>query len=178
MKHGYVQVYTGNGKGKTTASVGLALRAIVAGFHVYYAQFMKQGYTGEKIGLTELAQNEKVKGKLTYEQFGNGTELRAPDAQADAQAAREGYVRAQEILGSNDYDVVILDEINVATWLGYITEDEGLDLIRNKPESTELILTGRGALQSVMDAADLVTEMHEQKHYYNQGVMARKGIEM
>ena len=102
MKHGYVQVYTGNGKGKTTASVGLALRAIVAGFHVYYAQFMKQGYTGEKIGLTELAQNEKVKGKLTYEQFGTGTELCAPDAQADARAAREGYMRAQEILSSNE----------------------------------------------------------------------------
>ncbi len=178
MKHGYVQVYTGNGKGKTTASVGLALRAVVAGLRVYYAQFMKRGYAGEKIGLIEAAESEKVKGQITYEQFGTGMELCAADAGMDAQAVREGYIRAQEILESDKYDVVILDEINVAAWLGYVSEEEVLNLIKLKSESTELILTGRKAKQSVLDAADLVTEMREQKHYYEQGVIARKGIEI
>ena len=171
MEKGYIQIYTGNGKGKTTASVGLMVRALAKGYHVYFGQFMKYNKTGEE------SLKDFYPELLVYEQFGTGREISAPEADTDGLAAREGYARAMEVLVSGQYDVVVFDEILVTLLVGYVTEDEILQLLAVKPEGTELILTGRGATQALIDAADLVTEMGEVKHYYERGVMARHGIE-
>ena len=159
MEQGKVQVYTGDGKGKTTAAVGLAVRAAGNGLNVYFGQFMKHGETGE------------------LEAFGTGDELSAPDPQRDAQAARHGLACARVAMASGNYDVVILDEANVAEMLGYFAPGALLDAVRERPEGVELVITGRGASDEVMAAADLVTEMREVKHYYRDGVPARRGIE-
>ena len=166
-----MQVYTGDGKGKTTAAVGLAVRAAGNGLNVYFGQFMKHGETGELDALRALG------GRMSAEQFGTGDELSAPDPQRDAQAARHGLARAREALASGNYDVVVLDEANMAEMLGYFAPGELLDAIRERPEEVELVITGRGASDEIVAAADLVTEMLEVKHYYRDGVPARRGIE-
>ena len=144
MEQGKVQVYTGDGKGKTTAAVGLAVRAAGNGLNVYFGQFMKHGKTGELEAFRVLGR------RVSAEQFGTGDELSAPDPQRDAQAARHGLACAPGAL---------------------------LDAVRERPEGVELVITGRGASDEVMAAADLVTEMREVKHYYRDGVPARRGIE-
>ena len=171
MKKGYTQIYTGNGKGKTTAAVGLAVRSLAEGYRVYFGQFMKYNATGE-----ETLKNFYPE-LLTYRQFGTGQEITSPEKETDSQAARVGYAEALSVLSSGEYDVVVCDEILVALMLGYVTEDEVLQLIASKPKETELILTGRGATDALVEVADLVTEMTEVKHYYTQGVGARPGIE-
>ena len=171
MEQGKVQVYTGDGKGKTTAAVGLAVRAAGNGLNVYVGQFMKHGETGELEAFRALG------GRVSAEQFGTGDELSAPDPQRDAQAARHGLACAREAMASGTYDVVILDEANVAEMLGYFAPGALLDAVRERPEGVELVITGRGASDEVMAAADLVTEMREVKHYYRDGVPARRGIE-
>ena len=176
MKQGYLEIYTGDGKGKTTAAMGVALRSLACGYSVYVGQFMKQGYTGERAMLEACA--EKVQSTCVFEQFGTGNELKAYDKQKDAQACRDGLKRAIEVIRSETFDVIILDEINVADSLGYFKDGAVMDLISLRPRTTELILTGRGACAHVIEAADLVTEMRQVKHYFDQGVMARKGIEM
>lgn len=174
MEQGKVQVYTGDGKGKTTAAVGLALRAAGENLSVYFGQFMKYGETGEVNAFRAL----RLPGEpITPEQFGTGDELAAPDPQRDAQAACAGLARAREAMTSGDFDIVILDEANVADSLGYFEPGALLDLVRERPEGVELVLTGRSASDEVMAAADLVTEMREVKHYYRDGVPARRGIE-
>lgn len=167
---GCVQVYTGNGKGKTTAAMGLVLRALGAGMRVYFGQFMKCGEMCEIKALRTFAE-------ITIDQYGDGTELSCPSAEDDRAAAQTGYSRALQALQTGAYDVVILDELNVAVHLGHIDEAQAHALLAARPEKTELVLTGRWAKQSVMDAADLVTEMREIKHYYNAGIPARRGIE-
>ena len=171
MEQGKVQVYTGDGKGKPTAAVGLAVRAAGNGLNVYFGQFMKHGETGELEAFCALG------GRVSAEQFGTGDELSAPDPQRDAQAARHGLACAREAMASGNYDVVILDEANVAEMLGYFAPGALLDAVRVRPEGVELVITGRGASDEVMAAADLVTEMREVKHYYQDGVPARRGIE-
>ncbi len=167
---GYIQVYTGNGKGKTTAALGLALRAVCAGKRVYIGQFIKgQDYS-------ELKANALISG-LTMEQYGDLHFIKNEPSELDYKQALEGCKKAEEAIQSNDYDIVVLDEINVAIQLNLIPENKVLTLIKAKPEKLELILTGRGATQNVIDAADLVTEMKEIKHYYQKGVQARVGIE-
>jgi cob(I)alamin adenosyltransferase len=168
---GYVQVYTGNGKGKTTASLGLIMRALGHDFKVYVGQFMK----GQKYG--ELNVLEKL--GVLVERFGTETCILSPDdiTDLDIIKAKEGYKRVEEVLLSKEYDIVILDEINVSTFFNLITPEEILHLIDIKPKETELILTGRYAPKEVIERADLVTEMKEIKHYYSDGVMTRKGIE-
>jgi len=168
---GYVQVYTGNGKGKTTASLGLIMRALGHDFKVYVGQFMK----GQKYG--ELNVLEKL--GVLVERFGTETCILSPDdiTDLDIIKAKEGYKRVEEVLLSKEYDIVILDEINVSTFFNLITPEEILHLIDIKPKETELILTGRYAPKEVIERADLVTEMKEIKHYYSDGVMARDGIE-
>lgn len=168
--NGCVQVYTGNGKGKTTAAMGLALRALGAGLRVYFGQFMKCGAMCEIKALRIFAD-------ITIEQYGDGTELTRPHAQDDRAAAQAGFSRAMAALAEGGYDVVILDELNVAVHLGHLDEAQAHALLAARPARTELVLTGRWAKQSVMDAADLVTEMREVKHYYSAGVAARRGIE-
>ena len=170
---GYFQVYTGNGKGKTTAALGLAFRAMGCGLKTYIGQFMK----GQKY--SELDAVKKVSGYITIEQYGKTDFIRVneqPDAE-DIRIAKAGLEKARQAMLSGKYDIVVLDEINTAHFFHLITVDEMLQFVKDKPDGIELVFTGRYAPQEVIDAADLVTEMVEVKHYYNKGTLSRKGIE-
>ncbi len=168
---GYIQVYTGDGKGKTTAALGLALRAAGAGLKVYIAQFVK----GMKY--SELNSLAKLSEFITIKQFGRDCFIfREPDKE-DIQAAQEGLKEVREIMCSGKYQMIILDEANIATYYNLFSVEELLDFIQVKPEKVELIITGRKADPRIIEAADLVTEMKEIKHYYQKGVQARDGIE-
>ena len=171
MEKGYVQVYTGNGKGKTTAAMGLALRAVCAGKKVIMIQFIKG------MDYSELRAPELLPG-FEIEQYGRDCFIFNTPEQEDINCAADGLKRLRYVTGSGEYDVVIADEINVALFHKLFSVSEVLDLIINRAEGTELILTGRNAAQEIIDAADLVTEMVEVKHYYNMGVDSRAGIEM
>ncbi len=168
---GYIHVYTGNGKGKTTASMGLMVRALGHGLKVYMGQFMK----GQRYG--ELNTLEKL--GVSVERFGTENCIISPEhvTDLDLAKAKEGYKKVEKILLGKKYDLVVLDEICVSTYFNLITVEEILHLMKIKPKETELVLTGRYAPKEVIEAADLVTEMKEIKHYYNSGVMARDGIE-
>lgn len=167
---GYVQVYTGNGKGKTTASLGLALRAAGAGLRVCIVQFLKKGDYSEIKALSKFE-------NITVEQYGRGSFVKGNPSEEDKSAGARGYQRLCNLLKKNEHDLVIAEEGNVAVMCKLFSEADLLALMDMKPANMELVITGRGATQSVMDKADLVTEMKEIKHYYKQGVMARVGIE-
>jgi len=171
MRKGYIQVYTGNGKGKTTAALGLTVRAAGAGLKIFIAQFIKQMKCSEHVLLDGL------RDRITVKQYGKGLIRGRKPSSADIKAAREGYEEVKTVFLSGNYDVVILDEANVAVHLGLITVLELLELMAMKPKDVELVITGRYAEEKVMEAADLVTEMREIKHYHEQGVSARRGIE-
>lgn len=171
MTKGLIHIYTGNGKGKTTAAMGLALRAVGAGLLVHMVQFMK----GRRY--SEIDAIEKITG-FTVKQFGRDEFVSKKNpAQIDIDFARDGLKYAKDAASSGRYDVVILDEINVAVDFNLIALADVLALIKNKNEETELILTGRYAPKEFIDAADLVTEMKEIKHPYQRGIDARKGID-
>ncbi|HXE95116.1 MAG TPA: cob(I)yrinic acid a,c-diamide adenosyltransferase [Dongiaceae bacterium] len=173
LEQGCVQVYTGNGKGKTTASLGLALRAVGRGLKVCVFQFIKGGGRyGEHLAAEKLAP------LLTIIQTGRPGWVNTNDITEDRRIAQEAFAQAKELLASGEYDLFICDEINGATGFGLIDVEQVLQLISVKPEKTELVLTGRNAAERVIEAADLVTEMREIKHYYKAGVPARTGIEM
>jgi len=168
---GYIHVYTGNGKGKTTAALGLALRAAGANMKVYIAQFVKGMKYSETSALAKLQEF------ITVKQYGRkGFINRDPDKK-DIQAAREGLHEVREIMRSGEYQMIILDEANIATSYNLFSVDELLDFIEAKAEGVELVITGRTADPRVIEKADLVTEMKEIKHYYQKGVKARRGIE-
>jgi len=167
---GYVQIYTGNGKGKTTASIGLAIRAAGAGLKVYIIQFLKKGDYSEIKALSRF-------GNIIVEQYGLGNFVKGKPSDEDIAAGAAGYLKLCELLKENNHDVVIAEEANVAVMCNLISEKELLALIDMKPENVELVITGRGATAAVMEKADLVTEMKEIKHYYKKGVTARVGIE-
>ncbi len=171
MDHGYVQVYTGNGKGKTTAALGLALRAIGAGMKVYIGQFAKGQHYSE---LNSIAQHPN---QITLRQFGNTRFIIGQPTAEDTAAAMSGWQEVRSAVMSAEYDVVILDEINIAVLYNMVPIDELLEVVKRKPKSVELILTGRYAHPELTKMADLVTEMKEIKHYYQHGVSARAGIE-
>ncbi len=168
---GYVQVYTGNGKGKTTAALGLSIRAMGAGLKVFIVQFLKNG------DYSEIKAMEKFAGQITIEQYGAGKFVRGKPSDEDVKAGRKACDRIAEILKKAEHDLVIIEEGNVAVMFNIITEQDLLDLIDMKPDNVELVITGRGATPAVIEKADLVTEMAEIKHYYTKGVMARVGIE-
>ena len=168
---GYVHVYTGNGKGKTTAAIGLAIRAAGAGMRVYIAQFVKGMH------YSELDSLDRYVDRITLKQYGRDCFIEKEPEEEDIQAARQGLEEVKGILASGDYQMVILDEANIATRYNLFSPDELIDLIRSKPEAVELIITGRNADPKVVALADLVTEMKEIKHYYRRGVKARAGIE-
>jgi cob(I)alamin adenosyltransferase len=173
LEQGCVQVYTGNGKGKTTASLGLALRAVGRELKVCVFQFIKGGgLYGEHLAAEKLAP------LLTIIQTGRPGWVNTKDITEDRQAAQGAFVQAEELLTSGEFDLFICDEINGAVGFGLIDVEQVLELINRKPEKTELVLTGRNAHERVIEAADLVTEMREIKHYYKAGVPARTGIEM
>ena len=193
----YVQVYTGNGKGKTTAALGLAIRALGAGKKVAFIQFMKAvGYSEHKTmrqfapnlvhvtvgkpffilnsaGLTD-EEIEGIKSQLSMEC------VVFPPGQPPAEyveLVREGLAQTEAITRGGEYDLVVLDELNCALFFDLVSWETVEAIIDGRHDRTELVLTGRGAPQALMDKADLVTEMREIKHYFNQGVMARRGIE-
>lgn len=171
MQKGYLQVYTGDGKGKTTAALGLAVRAAGAGFKVYIAQFLKKG------DYSELKALERFSELITVEQFGLGRFIKGqPDAD-DIAAARKGLQSVRQVLDSGNHQMVILDEANVAAVCGLLSVEDLLAVIEQKPDHVELILTGRGAAQQIIAKADLVSEVKAVKHYFNNGVKARVGIE-
>ncbi|UCE22508.1 MAG: cob(I)yrinic acid a,c-diamide adenosyltransferase [Candidatus Aminicenantes bacterium] len=172
-RKGYIQVYTGSGKGKTTAALGLALRAAGHKQRVYIGQFLKGQMYGELLSAKLLAPY------ITIEQFGRKGFIHVtkdPDKE-DIQKAKRGLKRCLEVMLSLKYRIIILDEINVAVYFNLLTEKEVLEFLSQKPEGVEVILTGRYAPATFIKKADLVTEMKEKKHYYKKGVKAREGIE-
>jgi cob(I)alamin adenosyltransferase len=173
LKKGYVQVYTGNSKGKSTAALGLAFRAMGRGLKTYVGQFMK----GQKYG--ELKSAEMCQPYITIEQYGKDTfiHVKNPPLAEDVQMAQEGLAKAKKVMLSGEYDIIVFDEINTAHFFNLITTEEMLDVIKSKPDGVEVIFTGRYAPPEVIEAADLVTEMIEVKHYFEKGVPARDGIE-
>jgi cob(I)alamin adenosyltransferase len=172
LEKGLVQVYTGNGKGKSSAAFGLALRAIGRGLKVYIIQFIKGGFDYGELYLVDKLPN------LTLKAFGRGKFVTAkPPEKQDIELAEEAFQLAKEVVESGKYDIVILDEINVALNLKLISLEKVLELIKRKPKHVELVLTGRYAPSQIIENADLVTEMKEVKHPFNRGYEARKGIE-
>ncbi len=170
---GYIHLYTGNGKGKTTAALGLALRAAGHGKKTYIGQFLK----GQEYG--ELHAIQKHLPQITIAQFGRGSfvHVNEPPDPADIEKANKGLKECLKAMLSGKYDIIILDEINVAVHFHLIEEEEIHALLSKKPQNVELILTGRYAPHSFIEKADLVTEMKEIKHYFSKGVRARTGIE-
>ncbi|MEW5734447.1 MAG: cob(I)yrinic acid a,c-diamide adenosyltransferase [Thermodesulfobacteriota bacterium] len=171
MEKGYVQVYTGNGKGKTTAALGLCLRAAGAGMRVFVAQFLKSGDYSEIKALARFSE------LVTIKQYGMGRFVKGKPTEEEVASGRRGLAEAEQALLSGAYDVVVLEEANVAAYFGLFPVSGLLSLMAKKPEGVELVITGRNAAPEVMEAADLVTEMREIKHYYQKGVQARVGIE-
>ena len=172
LEKGLVQVYTGNGKGKSSAAFGLALRAIGRGLKVYIIQFIKGGFDYGELYLVDKLPN------LTLKAFGRGKFVTTkPPEKEDIKLAEEAFQLAKEVVESGEYDIVILDEINVALNLKLISLENVLELIKRKPKHVELVLTGRYAPSQIIENADLVTEMKEVKHPFTRGYEARKGIE-
>ena len=170
MEKGFIQLYTGNGKGKTSAAFGMALRAAMAGKKVYIAQFVKSmRYSETRI--------ETLLENITIEQFGRGCYLSRDVDDADRQAARDGLRQCQQALRSGDWDLVVLDEVTIALHFELFSTVELLRVLDEKATHTEVILTGRYAPQELIDRADLVTEMVEIKNYYSQGVLSRPGFD-
>ena len=168
---GYIHVYTGDGKGKTTAALGLAIRAAGNGMKTCILQFMK----GVRYG--ELECLEQIK-EIEVEQYGWEECIRKEEvSDAHKQLTREGLKAAYDRVSSQKYDIIILDEILVAIWFELIDESDLVDFLNWHPRDSELVLTGRNATEEIIGIADLVTEMKNVKHYYDYGVTARKGIE-
>ncbi|QAT39466.1 cob(I)yrinic acid a,c-diamide adenosyltransferase [Clostridium sp. JN-9] len=167
---GYIQVYTGNGKGKTTAALGLSVRAVCSGKKVFFGQFVK-GMKYSELEAVKFLPNFKM------QQFGRNTFIFDKPTKADIDAANSGLKTIEQILISGEYDVVIMDEVNIAIFFELFSDEDVIKVLNKKADNVEVILTGRYATDRIIDRADLVTEMKEIKHYYTQGVQARKGIE-
>ena len=171
MKKGYVHVYTGNGKGKTTAALGLGLRAAGAGFKVHMIQFMKGRRYSEIDSLEHIA-------NFSVSQHGRDEFVNKENPEPiDIQLAQEGFSKAKKLIADNKYDMIILDEINVAVDFKLIDLEDVLELVREKPEKLELVLTGRYATPEIVKTADYVSEVLEIKHPYQNGLLGRKGVE-
>lgn len=170
MSEGYVQVYTGNGKGKTTAAIGLAVRAACAGKNVYIGQFIK-GMKYNEVKVQDYMPNIKI------EQYGEDCFIEKDPTEEDIKRAKEGLKKIEQIILSNKYDVIILDELTIALFYNLITAKEVIDVLDKRNKDIEVIVTGRYAPKELLDYADLVTEMKEVKHYYYKGVLSRDGID-
>lgn len=168
----YIQVYTGNGKGKTTAALGLALRACGAGKKVFIGQFIKGKHYSELDSIKKHLKDIQIK------QYGLDCFIVNEPEEKDFMAAQNGLMEMSEIIKSGDYDLVIMDELNIALYYKLIDLEAVLDILRSKPEHIEIVITGRYAPNEIIEIADLVTEMKEVKHYFTKGVDARLGIEM
>jgi cob(I)alamin adenosyltransferase len=172
LKQGLIQVYTGDGKGKTTCALGLALRAVGQGFQVFMVQFLKSDDTGEVQAAQRLAPD------FTIQSFGipGFPKLTDPDPKT-VDAARQAFALARQVILAGDHDLVILDEVNLCLTYGLVPLEEMLEVLRQRPPSVEVVLTGRAAPPELVELADLVTEMRPVKHYFEAGVKARRGIE-
>lgn len=171
VRRGYVHLYTGDGKGKTTAAIGLAMRAAGHGHRVYIGQFMKGRPYGENLELRDHP-------LITVEQYGEPDCIRIDQVdEHHRELARTGLSRSRAALVDGAYDVVVFDEIDVAIWFGLLTVDDVLEIIECRPPHVELVMTGRQAPAQLVKVADLVTEMREVKHYYRSGVLARPGVD-
>ena len=168
---GYIQVYTGNGKGKTTAAIGLSVRAAGAGLNVFIAQFIKMGE------YSEIKSLKKFSDRITTNQYGRGQFIKGKPSKEDKAAARKGLSAVRNALLSGKYDIIILEEGNVAVSIGLLSVGDIIDLLEMKPDHVEIVITGRNASPEIIEKADLVTEMKDVKHYYTNGVTARTGIE-
>lgn len=170
MEKGYIQIYTGNGKGKTTAAFGLALRAAYSGKKVYIGQFVKD----MKYNEVKIAEDLK---NIEIEQLGRGCFINRDVEEIDMKLAKEALDKCGNILKEGKYDLVILDEINIAIYFKLFSSQDVINILNNRDKHVEVVLTGRFAPQELIERADLVTEMKEIKHYYEKGVLAREGIE-
>ena len=170
-ERGLIMVYTGPGKGKTTAAVGQALRALGHGYRVYMIHFMKGRDYGEFLSLENFSSATVVKaGRDEFVKRGD------PDP-VDLELAKRGFAHVSEALKSGKYDIVVMDEINVAMDFGLIPVQDVVKLLKSKPSGIDVILTGRNAPAEIIDVADLASEVKEIKHHYQAGVNSRKGIE-
>lgn len=178
MEKGYIHIYTGDGKGKTTAAFGLAVRALCAGLNVAIGQFVKSmKYHETRLADLLVADVDGSRGGLVIRQLGRGCIFGRTPAEEDIAAARKGLGLCRKWLQSGDFDVVVLDEITVAISLGLLTVSEVREALDARNPGTEVVLTGRAAPQELIELADLVTEMREVKHYYRRGVLSRSGID-
>ncbi len=176
-KIGYIQVYTGDGKGKTTASLGLTMRALGRGWKVLIIMFAKGGdHYGELYSFRELSPG--IKELLTIEQAGLDRIVYAENvSEEDKKAVKRGWEIAKNAAQSGEYDLIVLDEANIAIELGLVEIEDMINFLKNKPRYLEVVLTGRNASPEIIELAHLVSEIRPRKHYWNIGVKARKGIE-
>lgn len=170
MDKGCVQIYTGNGKGKTTAALGLTLRAVAAGKKVFIGQFVK-GMKYSELTILEKMEN------VTVKQFGRDCFIYRDPTEDDIEVAKQGLAEVRRVLSDDDYDIVILDEANIALFYNLFSVEELITVIGLRKAHVEIVITGRYAPQTLVEYADLVTEMKEIKHYYTKGIEARLGIE-
>lgn len=175
LERGYIQIYTGDGKGKTTASLGLALRALGHGWKVLVVQFTK----GESATLYgEMISSSKFLSNLDLVQFGMDRVCYTHNiCLDDYRETKKGWEFAKQAIQSGEYQLIILDELNICTSMKLIKVSDVKKVLLEKPDNLEIVLTGRCADPELVDIADLVTEMKEVKHYFNKGVMARQGVE-
>ena len=173
MTKGYIQIYTGNGKGKTTAAMGLAMRAAGAGMKVYIGEFIKE------VEYSEIRMLRERFPEIDVELYrdDHGELISVSRSNRSHEAAKKGFERVREVVLSGEYDVVILDELTILPLIRVIKEKDVLKLMEDKPENVELIITGRHASKRMIKNADLVSEVQEVKHYFREGVLSRKGIE-
>ncbi|MGA8570853.1 MAG: cob(I)yrinic acid a,c-diamide adenosyltransferase [Desulfobaccales bacterium] len=171
LARGLIRIHTGEGKGKTTAALGVAMLAVGRGLKVYIVQFLKGRITGESLAATRFFPD------LTIRYFGRpGFINRSPDSE-DKALVKEGWDLARRILAGGEYDLVVLDEINRVLALGLIPVQEVIEALNQRSPKVEVVLTGRQAPDELIALADIVTEMHPIKHYYQAGIKARRGIE-
>ena len=177
LQHGYIQVYTGNGKGKTTASLGLAMRALGRGWKVLIVMFTKGGNDyGELIFFSTLC--PELKDKVKIVQAGLDRIVYSTNMSADdSKQIQKGWEIAKKAIQNDEYQLIILDEANIALDLNLIDLNEMIDVLKNKPEEMEIVLTGRNAKEEIIDIAHLASEIKPVKHYWDKGIKARKGIE-
>ena len=167
----YIHVYTGDGKGKTTASLGLILRAVGAGWRILLGQFLKHGEFSEIKALKKLGE------QVTIRQYGSGRFIKGRPSEKEIEMAMAGLSEIMQVMEEGKYDLIVLDEINVAVHFGLIPLKSLMSLLERRPQDVELILTGRWAPKEIIERADLVTEVRMIKHYFSKGVPAREGIE-
>ncbi len=170
MNKGYIHVYTGDGKGKTTAALGLSIRAAGAGLKVFFAQFIKGKIYSEIEIINEIS-------NITLKQYGLNCFIEKEPTYEDIVAAKKGLKEVVRIINQGEYDLIVLDEVNIALYYELFSVEELITVLKNKPDTIEIVLTGRKAPDEIIEIADFVTDMVELKHYYDKGIEARKGIE-